>query len=78
MVICTNSTEGQLLNSHCYTVLGGQYLEDSRSITLRNLNENEWGGTATERENITNLRDGILRVPTSIALKQCDRVYLML
>jgi hypothetical protein len=78
VVICTNSTEGQLLDNHCYTVLGGLYAKDPSSITLRNPNENEWGSAATGGKNITNLGDGILRVPTSIALKQCDRVYSML
>lgn len=34
VVMCTNSTKGQLVDSHCYTVLGG----DPSSITLRDPN----------------------------------------
>jgi hypothetical protein len=76
VTMCTNATKkGQLVEDHCYTVLAGPASGETPSISLRNpwgvVNENLWGTQENGGRNITNLGDGKLRVPISIALDQC-------
>jgi hypothetical protein len=76
-VITTTGTKGQLVEGHEYNILEFKS-SDSPSISLRNpwgrVNSDSSGRSVTGDPNITDLKDGNLRLPISVTLDQCTSI----